>query len=112
MSTVHTCECKVLRGQGFSRARVLCGKPAKGQLNDGTWACGIHLAQERKAEENKAKYDATQDRKKKYFERLAQLTEKLGFELGPVYAQQFGKYHYNKVTVNINDLLKALNYEE
>ena len=37
------CEVRLQPQASYTRLTPVCGKPAKGQLPDGTPACGIHL---------------------------------------------------------------------
>lgn len=42
------CQCNVRRGSRYPYRYEQCGKPAKGILANGTIACGVHLAAERR----------------------------------------------------------------
>lgn len=109
----HTCECTVYRKlTSFKGERRPCGKPAKGQLQDGKWACGIHLTTERKRLEKYAAETIEIEADDEYINRLKFLSEKFGLELGRFYNPINHRYHRDLTLVNIDDLLRVLGCEE
>lgn len=63
----HDATCVVVprSERGWGSNRRPCGKPAKGTLRNGSPACGVHLAAEKRSDDNYAKWEADRAEKMK-----------------------------------------------
>lgn len=69
---------KCVARPGYGYPSVLCDRPAKGTLKDGTAACGIHLAAERRVKENGDKREDEYQEQRLRRDALMDLCDALG----------------------------------
>lgn len=79
-----------------------CGKSAKGKLADGTPACGVHLAGERRREQNANKGAEERRKEREFADEVRALLEPLGI------SGHATGYRHRQCIVNFDDLLGCM----
>lgn len=92
--STQRCKCKVVPPGPYGGFHVHnCGRPAKGALEDGTPACGLHLGVEKRQKISTQKRDACWNERDKFWEDTKNFCEKHNLI--------FQGCDYNKKTVTI-----------
>jgi hypothetical protein len=97
-------ECQVTRYANWTRYK--CGKPVKGELKDGTPACGRHIAGEKRSIANEEKWEKERKESDEFRKQVTAIRDT--YFLSTVYV---GDPNKKTIVMSIDELLKVLNRE-
>lgn len=97
----NKCNVLVTSANGWHTSE--CGRPAKGKLQDGTYACGIHLNAEKKRLASNAEWEAEWEQQKTFHTEVKNFKESRG-----IMSLQVADSKHRRVSLSLDALSELL----